>query len=141
MEINPICFFSCIVCSEPKELGMRNGLISDSQISASSEWDPNLSSSNSRLFYAPNGDRTGSWSSKTNDNNQWLQVDFERPTAIVGVSTQGRAGNPTEQYVTNYTLSYSQDGVSFHAYRPHGHLKVNYSYRSFTDYKLILADL
>ena len=102
---------------------MENGLISDSQISASSEWDPNHSSSNSRLFYTPHNGRTGAWSSKTNDINQWLQIDFKRPTAIVGISTQGRAG--TTQFVKSYTLSYSQDGLSFQAYKPHGILKVN----------------
>ena len=124
MEVNPAYMFLLIVCSEPKELGMRNGLISDSQISASSEWDSNYSPSNSRLFYAPYGDRTGAWSPKTNDINQWLQIDFKRLTAIVGVSTQGRAGYT--QYVKTYTLSHSQDGVSFQAYKPHNHLKVNY---------------
>ncbi len=102
---------------------MRNGLISDSQISASSEWRVNHGPSNSRLFYAPHNGRTGSWSSKKNDINQWLQVDFMRPTVIVGVSTQGRAGYT--QYVKTYTLSHSQDGVSFQAYTPHGLLKVN----------------
>ena len=102
---------------------MENGLISDSQISASSEYSPNHSSSNSRLFYTPHNGRTGAWSSKTNDINQWLQIDFKRPTAIVGISTQGRAG--TTQFVKSYTLSYSQDGLSFQAYKPHGILKVN----------------
>ena len=111
------------MCSEPKELGMRNGLISDPQISASSEYDLNHSPSNSRLFYAPHNGRTGAWSSKTNDINQWLQINFERLTAIVGVSTQGRAGHT--QFVKSYTLSYSQDGLSFQAYKPHGLLKVN----------------
>ena len=115
--------FLLIVCSEPKGLGMRNGLISDSQISASSQWDSNHSPSNSRLFYAPHNGRTGAWSSKTNDMNQWLQIDFKRLTAIVGVSTQGRAGYT--QFVKSYTLSYSQDGLSFQDYKPHGLLKVN----------------
>ncbi|CAB4003226.1 Hypothetical predicted protein, partial [Paramuricea clavata] len=109
------------VCSEPKGLGMRNGLISDSQISASSQWDSNHSPSNSRLFYAPHNGRTGAWSSKTNDINQWLQIDFKQLTAIVGVNTQGRAGNT--EFVKSYTLSYRQDGLSFQAYKPHGLLK------------------
>ncbi|CAB4032354.1 Hypothetical predicted protein, partial [Paramuricea clavata] len=108
-------------CSKPKELGMRNGLISDSQISASSQWDSNHSPSNSRLFYAPHNGRTGAWSSKINNVNQWLQINFERLTAIVGVSTQGRAGYT--QFVKSYTLSYSQDGSTFHFYTSNGHLK------------------
>ena len=120
VEIDLLCIF-LIVCSEPKKLGMQNGLISDSQISASTEWHPSYGPSNSRLFYTPHNGRTGAWSSKTNDINQWLQVDFKQPTAIVGISTQGRANT---QYVKSYTLSYSQDGLSFQAYKPHGVLKV-----------------
>ena len=102
---------------------MQNGLISDSQISASSEWNSNHGPSNSRLFYAPHNGRTGAWSSKKNDINQWLQIDFKRPTAIVGISTQGRTAR-FNQYVKSYTLSYSQDGLSFQAYKPHNVLKV-----------------
>ena len=101
---------------------MQNGLISDSQISASSQWDSNHSPSNSRLFYVPHNGRTGAWSSKTNDANQWLQIDFNSPTTIVEVSTQGRAGY--NQYVKSYTLSYSDDGVTFQAYKRHGLVKV-----------------
>ena len=103
---------------------MQNGLISDSQISASSEFDANHGPSNSRLFYTPHNGRTGAWSSKTNDINQWLQIDFQRPTAIVGISTQGRSRHT--QFVTSYIMSYSHDGLSFQAYKSHGVVKVNY---------------
>ena len=113
-----------IGCSELKALGMENGWISDSQISASSQLDPNHGPSNSRLFYIPHNGRTGAWSSKTNDANQWLQIEFSRPTTIVEVSTQGRAGGTHIQYVTSYTLSYSDDGVSFQPYKRHGSVKV-----------------
>ena len=102
---------------------MQNGLISDSQISASSQWDPNHSPSNSRLFYVPHNGRTGAWSSRTNDANQWLQIDFRRITTIVEVSTQGRAGY--YQYVKSYILSYGIDGVLFQFYKAHGFIMVN----------------
>ena len=105
---------------------MQNGLISDSQISASSQYDPNHSPSNSRLFYVPHSGRTGAWSSKTNNANQWLQIDFNTPTTVVEVSTQGRRGIGN-QYVKSYTLSYSDDGVSFEQYKPYGLVKVNYT--------------
>ena len=103
---------------------MQNGLISDSQISASTEWDSNHGPSNSRLFYTPHNGRRGAWSAKTNDINQWLQTDFKQTTAIVGISTQGRTGESYIQCVTSYALSYSQDGLSFQAYKRHGDLKV-----------------
>ena len=103
---------------------MQNGLISDYQISASSQWDPNHSPSNGRLFYVPHNGRTGAWSSRTNNANQWLQIDFQRPTTIVEVSTQGRAGGKHIQYVKSYTLCYSNDGVTFQAYKRHGLVKV-----------------
>ena len=115
-----MCHF--VGCSEPKALGMQNGLISDSQISASSQYDPYHSSSNSRLFYVPHDGRAGAWRSGTNDANQWLQIDFRRITTIVEVSTQGRAGY--YQYVKSYTLSYSDEGLSFQKYKRHGLVKV-----------------
>ncbi|EDO48085.1 predicted protein, partial [Nematostella vectensis] len=61
------------------------------------------------------GARVGAWCAKHNNRYQWLQVDFGRPTRITKISTQGRQDYP--QWVTQYYLSYAQDGVFFTEYK------------------------
>ena len=103
---------------------MRSGKIQNSQITASSKWDPNHGPTNARLFFTARNGRIGAWSAKTNDLHQWLQVDFEQETVVVGVSTQGRSDLCCAQWVKTYTLHLSNDGVSFTAYKSNGKIKV-----------------
>ncbi len=116
---------------------MRSGKIQASQITASSEHvgQVNHAPNNARLFFQARNGRTGSWSAKTNDLNQWLQVDFQRQTVVVGISTQGREDDCCAQWVKTYTLSYSIDGVSFSPYKHDGQIKVGTDY-SINNYLL-----
>lgn len=92
---------------------MENQVISDGQLSASTEWNAQLSSAQGRLHHPR------SWSSGTNNVNQWYQVDLRSPTTrVAGVATQGRGDHP--QWVTRYKLQYSNDGVNFHYYTEQG---------------------
>ena len=50
--------------------------IFDSQISSSSDWSANHAARNARLNVQAVNGRTGAWSARSNDANQWLQVDF-----------------------------------------------------------------
>ena len=109
------------VCKDPKASGMESGKIKDSQITASSVWDVNHGASNARLNFAQ---KSGSWSSKSNDLNQWLQVDFKYTIAITEILTQGRG--TYGQWVKSYTLSYSHDGVKFIPYKKSGNPKVRF---------------
>lgn len=95
---------------------MESKYIPDSQITASSEWNSNHGPSNARLNFQAGGGRTGAWSSKTNDVNQWLQVDLGQKTRVTGIRTQGRSD--VNQWVTSFTVSYSDDGVNFTPYNP-----------------------
>ena len=105
------------VCQDA--LGMESRAIPDGQISASSEWDSNHAAIQGRLNYKPSGSKQGAWSAKTNDANQWLQVDLGASYATVTrVATQGRLG--ADQWVTKYRLQYSNDGVNFQDYREQG---------------------
>ena len=57
----------------------------------------------------------GAWSSRRNDQNQWIQIDLPtRYTAVRGVATQGRYG--WNQWVIQYRLQYGNDGESFEFY-------------------------
>ena len=99
---------------------MESGAILDSQISASSEWDSNHAAQQARLHFVQTVHRTGAWSARSNDLNQWLQVDLLNTTRVSGVATQGRNGCPCDQWVTKYKLQYSEDGQAFKFYRRSG---------------------
>ena len=105
------------VCQDA--LGMESRAIPDGQISASSEWDSNHAAIQGRLNYKPSGGKQGAWSAKTNDANQWLQVDLGASyTKVTRVASQGRLG--ADQWVKTYRLQYSNDGVNFQDYREQG---------------------
>ena len=94
---------------------MALGSISDTQITASSQLDDNHSASQARLHFQADGDKVGGWSALTNDQNQWLQVDFGSYTKVTRLATQGTNGS--DQWVTRYMLQYSDDGITFHLYK------------------------
>ena len=100
---------------------MESGKIPDSRIKASSEWNSVHGASNARLNLAKN---SGSWSSRYNNQNQWLQVDFKYRATITDILTQGRGRY--NQWVQSYTVSYSNDGQNFKRYQRSGQDKVKF---------------
>ena len=102
---------------------MRSGSIQVSQITASSQWDSNHGPNNAGLFFTARNGRKGAWSTRPNNLNQWLQVDFKGQTVVVGISTQGRE-DCCSQWVKTYMLYYSINGVSFFPYKNLGQVKV-----------------
>ena len=97
---------------------MEDGAISDGQITASSQWDDNHSPARARLNTRMAGPKTGGWSSRPCDLNQWLQVDLGSYTIVTRVATQGRNGH--DQWVTSYRIEYGNDGVHFRFYQEPG---------------------
>ncbi|XP_011663055.2 uncharacterized protein LOC589087 [Strongylocentrotus purpuratus] len=94
-----------------KALGMKDGQIPDSAITSSTQYDGNHGPERSRLDTVAGGGRTGAWSARTNDVNQWLQVDLNSFYIITGVITQGR--QDTDQWVTAFKVSSSDDGTNW----------------------------
>ena len=97
---------------------MESGVITDSKITASSQWDANHAAIQGRLNFKAGGGKQGGWSSRTNDVNQWIQVALPSYTKVSRVTTQGR--NRVAQWVTKYKLQYSDDGLHFHYYHVPG---------------------
>ncbi|XP_063070059.1 coagulation factor V-like [Engraulis encrasicolus] len=88
-------------CGHP--LGLISGSVEDKQITADHTrgyWQPHLA----RLH---NSGKYNAWS--TDQRNSWIQVDFQRPVVISKVATQGAKEMFYSNYVTNYTISYSND--------------------------------
>ena len=95
---------------------MESGAISDSQITASTQWNANYAPFQGRLHLKPSGVKGGSWSAAIGDDHQWLQVDLgNQYIKLTGVATQGN--NEYHEWVIRYKLHYSSDGVSFRYYR------------------------
>ena len=92
---------------------MESGAISDSQITASSQYNDNRAAQLARLNFKKEGLKEGGWTTSTNDLNQWLQVDLGSYTTVTRVATQGVSANH-KQWVTKYRLQYSDDGLTFH---------------------------
>ena len=98
---------------------MEDGRISNGQISASSEWDPNHAAIQGRLNFKQRGTKQGAWSARANNVNQWLQVDLGcQYTRVSHVATQGRNGY--NQWVTRYMLQHGSNELHFLHYREHG---------------------
>ena len=76
------------------------------------KWDGNHGPANARLNKPSGGGKTGAWSSKTNDANQWIQVKFCEVIKVTQVGIQGRYD--ANQWVTKFKVSYSLNGVHFY---------------------------
>ncbi|XP_057708547.1 coagulation factor V [Corythoichthys intestinalis] len=88
-------------CSHP--LGLESGSVKDEQITADKTrgyWEPHLARLNNKGKY-------NAWS--TDQSNSFIQVDFQRPVVISQVATQGAKQLFQSQFVTNYSISYSND--------------------------------
>lgn len=100
---------------------MESGAISDGQISASTSYGVNHAARQGRLYYPGSEVYIGSWSSATNDANQWLQVDLSSYyTQVTRIATQGRHEAQFAQWVSKYNLEYSDNGVTFQYYKEKG---------------------
>ena len=110
-------FFPLGVCIH-LDLGMENGVIADSKITASSELNAGTPAKNTRLNYAAGP----SWCAQTNDSNPYLQIDLQSLHVICGMSTQGNS--KADDWVETYTIQTSADGVHWTDYDHDGHPKV-----------------
>ena len=97
---------------------MESEAITDSQVGASSQLDGQHSATKARLHFKTDENKDGGWSSHTNDPNQWLQVDFRSYATVARIATQGRHAH--NEWVVNYKLNYSDDGVTFQTCRVPG---------------------
>ena len=100
---------------------MENGDITDTQITASSEWRRTrdyLYAYRGRLHLKEAEDMKGAWAAGQKDANQWLQVDLRSYNArVTGVATQVR--QDFKQWVTKYKLQFSfvNETASFQTYK------------------------
>ena len=99
---------------------MGSGTISNSDIIASSEQSASTPAINGRLNYTSGS----SWCARTSDTNPYLQIDLQAIYIICAVSTQGNS--VADQWVKNYTLQFSTNGITWTDYEESGKTKVNW---------------
>ena len=110
------------VCLEA--LGMQDGQIPDSAITASSDWFSGTKAYYGRLHSLRTSDRTGGWVAGTNDKAQFFQVHFNGwSRQVTRVAVQGRQDE--DQWVASFSLSYGYDSVFFYDYTEEGVKKVS----------------
>ena len=92
---------------------METHQITVAQISASSQFSSDFAPTYRRLHFKGS---SGAWSAAVNDLNQWFQIDLPVEANVTFVATQGRHGD-SNQWVTQYKLQYSNDGLTFQFYK------------------------
>ena len=101
-----------VVC--PSKLGIEDGSILDSQLTASSVYDSNHGPERARLNGVKSGNLKGAWSAASDslDEQQWIRVDFNGASKTVsGILIQGRQDGA--QWVTEYMVQYRRDGAKW----------------------------
>jgi len=103
-------------------LGIEDGRIPDSALTASTIYSGSHATTFARLNLAAASGKAGSWRAKTNNVNQWLQIDLGTLTTVTKVATQGRQDH--SEWITSYSLSYSLAGSFWVQYTMRGIKKV-----------------
>ncbi|KAL9978610.1 hypothetical protein ACROYT_G016146 [Oculina patagonica] len=103
-------------------LGMEDGRVQDSAMTASSIANKYYPAKLGRLNLVAYSSYAGAWCPNKNDVNQWLQIDLVTPTTVTKVATQGR--QDASQWVTSYWLSYSLTGSFWVKYTVRGKKKI-----------------
>lgn len=107
-------------CNQP--MGLQSGRLKNRFVTASSQWDKYHAAFLARLHWQRRGRYMGAWSARHNNRYQWLQLDFGRWAKIIRLATQGR--QDTDQWVTQYYMKHSLDGIRFVDYQERNTRKV-----------------
>ena len=93
---------------------MESQVISDAQITASTQWNNDNSAKFARL-------NLGGWVARAVYPRQWLQVDLGTYSSVTSVATQGVSLRGWRKcWTASYHLQYSDDGIIFYFYKEPG---------------------
>ena len=140
-HLNLSLFIFHLASCEKDAIGLAEGYVLDSQLTASSELNANTPAKNGRLNYTAGS----SWCASMGDSGPYLQIDLQTIYIICAVSTQGNSQG--DQWVETYTLQSSTDGTSWTDYKEHGrsnirvHYKINVHSQVFLTQKLLRLEL
>lgn len=104
-------------------MGLQSGRLHNRYVTASSYWDNYHAPYLARLHWRRRGRYMGAWSAKHNNRYQWLQLDFGKAAKIIRFATQGR--QDADQWVTQYYVMSSLDGIRFVEYKERNNRRVS----------------
>ncbi|XP_056610830.1 discoidin, CUB and LCCL domain-containing protein 2 [Triplophysa dalaica] len=94
-------------------LGLESGVVSGSQITASSVWEWG-GHGKEPTIWGPTGARLKTrgrpWAAANSDIKEWIQVDLKKEKRITGITTTGSTLSEYQFYVSAYEVLYSHDG-------------------------------
>ena len=105
-------------------LGVEDGRIQDSAMSASTIDSSGFEGNLARLNLVAASSKQGAWCSQKLDEKQWLKIDLGVLTTVTKVATQGRVHEGHSQWVTSYFISYSINNSYWANYTVDGDKKV-----------------
>ena len=105
-------------------LGIEDGRIQDSAMSASTKASSNHAANLARLNLLAASSKEGAWCSNKLNEKQWLKIDLGVLTTVTKVATQGRGHEGYSQWVTSYFISYSINNSYWANYTVDGDKKV-----------------
>ncbi|KAI7814821.1 milk fat globule EGF and factor V/VIII domain containing a [Triplophysa rosa] len=107
-------------------LGMEEGKIVESQISASSvhrglfglqPWGPELARLNNRGI-------VNAWSPAPQDKSPWIQIDMQKKMRLTEIITQGASRMGVAEFIKAFKVASSFDGKTYTVHRADGQRKV-----------------
>lgn len=115
LSLSSSCHF--VLCTDRCDvpLGIQDGRITRSMFTASSMYNHYYGPWCARLQAQNRGQTRGGWIAKYRNTKQWLQVDLGTVSVVKRIATQARYD--ANQWVTSYTVSYSNNGVRFFPYK------------------------
>lgn len=101
---------------------MEDGRVTKGMLTASSMYNHYYGPWSARLQAQNRGSTRGGWLAKYRNTHQWLQIDLGVVSVVKRIATQGRYD--ANQWVSSYTVSYSNNGVRFFPYKQARRTKV-----------------
>lgn len=96
------------------ELGMSNGKIPNSAITATTSLNQYYGPERARLNTVKSGSFAGAWIPNAQDLGQWIQVNLGKIAKITRIATRGR--QEAGHWVKSFSLTYSVEGGPFLPY-------------------------
>ena len=117
-------FFVLLVTECAAPLGMENGTIQDSDITASSAYNDKTGPEKARLHMKEemrDGKYRAGWLAETNDVGQWIEINLKQVMKVTKIATQGGYYSKSQYFynwVTSFSLSYRvDDKPDYHDYQ------------------------
>ena len=123
MNVNKKEFVFLLTECRTQPLGMENNKIPNGAVTASSSWGLEYEPWQARLNNIARSGSTGSWSTRLNAIEQYLQIDLGKERVVNKIATQGRPSS--DQWVTSFKLLFRSDGAKWNEYQNDGVVKVN----------------